>query len=191
MGKGLYGRRDINTVSIKHGHGFVIWFTGLPCSGKSTLAKLISKQLELLHIKVQVLDGDVIRSKLTSDLGYSEEDRNENIRRIGYVAKLLSENGINTIVATISPYSHARANLRKEIPNFIETYLRCDIDICANRDVNGLYKKAFAGEITNFTGVSDRYEPPKNPEIILDTGIESEDQSVGRVLGFLEDRGYC
>ena len=183
--------RQIKTVSVQQGQGFVMWFTGLPCSGKSTLAKLISRKLELLKVKVQVLDGDVIRAKLTSDLGYSEFDRNENIRRIGYVAELLSANGINTIVATISPYSDARANLRKEIPNFIETYLECDIAICAKRDVKGLYKKAFAGEITNFTGVSDRYEPPNNPELILQTGIESEDQSVVKVLDFLSDHGYC
>lgn len=181
---------EINNVFKKKEHGFVMWFTGLPCSGKSTLAKLISDRLASLNIEAQVLDGDVIRSKLTSDLGYSEHDRNENIKRIGYVAKLLTENGINTIVATISPYSQARSNVRKELSKFIEIYVRCDIDICAKRDVKGLYKKAYAGEIMNFTGVSDPYEPPENPEITLDTGMESEAQSVAKVLDFLTGHGY-
>src|SRR5512136_3088603 len=140
--------------------GFTLWFTGLSGSGKSTVARLVEKSLRERGMRVEVLDGDVVRTNLSKGLGFSKEDRDTNIRRIGFVCKLLSRNGVVAIAAAISPYREIRDELRRDIGCFVEVYARCPLDTLVERDVKGLYKKALAGEIANFTGVSDPYEPP-------------------------------
>src|SRR5215469_10729739 len=134
--------------------GFTLWFTGLPCSGKTTLAELVAKELEQRGRGVEILDGDVVRTKLTKGLGFSKEDRDENIRRIGFVCELLSKHGAIAISAAISPYRAVRDEVRSKIANFIEVYVAAPVEMCIQRDVKGMYKKALAGEITHFTGIS-------------------------------------
>lgn len=144
-------------------------------------------------MKVERLDGDIVRQHLTSDLGFTKEDRDENIKRVTFVAKLLSRNGVAVICSFISPYRERRARTRREIEegaDFIEVYVHCPLEVCADRDVKGLYEQAFAGEIDNFTGVSDPYEPPRNPEIICPTAEETVEESVSRVLAYLEENDY-
>ncbi len=170
--------------------GFTIWFTGLPCSGKSTLAQLLEKELAGLGVKSEVLDGDEVRKRLTRDLGFSKEDRDENIRRIAFVAKLLARNGTVAISAAISPYRAARDQARAEIGRFVEVYVKCPLEVCIARDVKGLYRRALAGEIQNFTGVSDPYEEPLNPEIVIETSQEDQEASVKRVLRHLHALGF-
>jgi len=170
--------------------GFVLWFTGLSASGKTTLAKAVERELIArgLH-DVQRLDGDIVRQDLTRDLGFSKEDRDENIRRITFVAELLSTNGVATMCSFISPYRNARANARARCRNFIEVYVECPMETLVERDPKGLYKKALAGEITGFTGVDDPYEAPEHPEIIVHTGTESIEESTRKILAFLEESG--
>jgi adenylyl-sulfate kinase len=170
--------------------GFTLWFTGLPSSGKSTLARRVEEELLARGRAVEVLDGDEVRMRLTKGLGFSKEDRDENIRRIAYVAKLLGRSGAVAITATISPYREIREEIRAEIDNFVEIYVDCPIETCIERDVKGLYKKALAGEIKNFTGVSDPYEPPAAPEITIRSADESEDESVAKILDALTKLGY-
>ncbi|MCH8316261.1 MAG: adenylyl-sulfate kinase, partial [Planctomycetes bacterium] len=167
-----------------------IWFTGLPCSGKSTLAKMLAEVLTSEGRRVETLDGDEVRQRLTKDLGYSKMDRDENIRRIGYVAKLLSRNGVVVVGATISPYREIRDEVRQEIGRFVEIYVKCDLEVCEARDVKGMYKKARMGEIANFTGVSDPYEPPLTPEITVETDKETAEESLRNILEALANLNY-
>src|SRR3989442_1340525 len=153
----------------RHMKGFTVWFTGLPCAGKSTLANLLYQELRRRGRKVELLDGDVIRTNLSKGLGFSKEDRDTNIMRIGFVADLLTRNGVVCIVSAISPYRNARNECRSNIKDFVEVYVHATVEEGAKRDVKGLYAKALAGEITGLTGVSDPYEPPASPEIYVDT----------------------
>lgn len=169
--------------------GFVLWFTGLSGAGKTTIARALEPILRERGLRVERLDGDVVRQSLTSDLGFSKEDRYENIKRVTFVAKLLSRNGVAVLASFISPYRDMREQVRREVTNFIEVYVSAPVEVCAQRDVKGLYAKAFAGEIPNFTGVSDPYEPPENPEIVLPTHEWTVDECVAAVLAYLEERG--
>ena len=168
--------------------GFTLWFTGLPCSGKSTLAELVGKELMRRGRSVEILDGDVVRTNLTKGLGFSKEDRDENIRRIGFVCGLLSKHGVVAISAAISPYRAVRDEVRLKTQSFVEVYVAAPLEVCIQRDVKGMYKKALAGEIKNFTGVSDPYEPPIHPEIVIDTQKETPEDSAARILQELERR---
>lgn len=171
--------------------GFTIWFTGLSCSGKTTISKKVEEKLrERGYDKIEILDGDIIRTNLSKGLGFSKEDRDENIKRIGFVCKLLSKNGIIAIAAAISPYRETRELIRKEIKNFVEVYCKCPMEVCIQRDVKGLYKKALKGEIKNYTGIDDPYEEPINPEIILMTDKETPEESANKVIEKLENLGY-
>jgi sulfate adenylyltransferase/3'-phosphoadenosine 5'-phosphosulfate synthase len=167
--------------------GFTVWFTGLSGAGKTTISVALEKILRARGVKVERLDGDVVREGLTRDLGFSKEDRDKNIERVTFVAKMLSRNGVGVLSAFISPYRAARDKVRAESTNFIEVYVSTPIEVCAERDVKGMYAKAFAGEIKNFTGVSDPYEAPENPEITIATVGETVEQSAARVIRYLED----
>jgi adenylyl-sulfate kinase len=171
--------------------GFTVWFTGLPCSGKSTLAVRLKEILNERGIhKVEILDGDVVRTNLSKGLGFSKEDRDINIRRIGFVCNLLSRNEAIAIAAAISPYRNIRDEVRKMIANFVEVYVKAPVEVLAERDVKGMWKKALAGEIKNFTGVDDPYEPPKDPEVIVETNKETVEESVGKIIKTLEELEY-
>lgn len=171
--------------------GFTLWFTGLSGAGKSTISQKVADELRRRGLKVEVLDGDVVRTHLSKGLGFSKEDRDINIRRIGWVCEVLSRNGVAAIGAAISPYREIRDEIRGKIERFVEVYVECPIPVLAERDVKGLYKKALAGELANFTGVSDPYEPPLNPEVTCYTdGRETPEQSAAQVLAKLEELGY-
>lgn len=170
--------------------GFTLWFTGLSGAGKSTLAERIEETLLERGVKVELLDGDEIRTNLSKGLGFSKEDRDTNIRRIGYVANLLARNGVVSITAAISPYKAIRDEIRSTIGNFVEVYCECNLDELERRDVKGLYKKARAGLIKNFTGVDDPYEAPESPEVRVDTAVEDEDESLDKILRYLETNGW-
>jgi len=170
--------------------GFTAWFTGIPCSGKTTIADRVADILREKGYKVERLDGDIVRKGLTSDLGFSKEDRDENIKRVTFVAKLLTRNGVAVLATFVSPYRERRAKTRQQIGSFVEVYTRCPVEVCMERDVKGMYEKALAGEIKNFTGVDDPYEEPENPELILDTDKESIDECAQRVLEKLGELGY-
>lgn len=167
-----------------------IWFTGLPCSGKSTIANRVAEILKNKGYKVEQLDGDVTREYLSKGLGFTKEDRDENIRRVGFVAKLLTRNGVFVTAAFVSPYREIRDEIRKEIGNFVEVYVKCPVEVCIERDVKGMYKKALKGEIKNFTGIDDPYEEPLNPEVIVETDKETVEESVGKVMRKLAELGY-
>jgi adenylyl-sulfate kinase len=169
--------------------GFTLWFTGLSGSGKSTLSERIYRRLLDSGAKVELLDGDEVRTHLSKGLGFSKEDRDTNIRRIGFVAELLSKHGVIAITAAISPYRETRDAVRARIGNFVEIHMDCPIAVLAERDVKGLYKKALAGEIPHFTGVSDPYEPPVSPELRVDSSSEDIAVSEERVWQLLKDRG--
>ncbi len=171
--------------------GFTIWFTGLSGAGKSTISAIIEQELLDRGHKVEVLDGDVVRTHLSKGLGFSKEDRDTNIRRIGWVCEVLTRNDVVAIAAAISPYRAIRDEARERIGRFVEVYVECPIGTLAERDVKGLYKKALAGEISSFTGISDPYEPPLNPEVICySDGRETPEQSAAKVIAKLEDLGY-
>lgn len=174
--------------------GFTLWFTGLSGAGKSTLSLPVAERLKHLGHRVEILDGDVVRTNLSKGLGFSKEDRDTNIRRIGFVANLLSRNGVVAITAAISPYRAIRDEVRAQVTGdgggFVEVFVRCPIDVLAERDVKGLYKKALAGEIKNFTGVSDPYEEPISPEVVVDSSTDTVDASVERILNKLLELGY-
>jgi adenylyl-sulfate kinase len=169
--------------------GFTLWFTGLSGAGKSTISQIIYRKLKEAGAKVEILDGDVVRTHLSKGLGFSKEDRDTNIRRIGFVCELLSRNGVIAIGAAISPYREIRDELRAKIENFVEVYVYCPLEVLIQRDAKGLYKRALAGEISQFTGVSDPYEPPLNPEVILDTSRETPEESAGKVWAKLQELG--
>lgn len=178
------------TRADRNGHrGVVVWLTGLSASGKSTLAMRVEQQLFEKGRQVYVLDGDNVRRGLSSDLGFLPEDRTENIRRIGEVAALFADAGVVVITAFISPYSADRALARKAAPDrFLEVYVKAPLALCEVRDPKGLYRKARAGLISDFTGVSAPYEPPETPELVIDTGAKSEDESVQDLVSFIEKR---
>ena len=170
--------------------GVTVWFTGLPCSGKTTISRLVFERLNRSGKKVELLDGDVVRQNLTKGLGFTTEDRNENIRRIGYVCRLLTRNGVVAISAAISPYRALREEVRGVIGSFLEIYVECPLDICIQRDIKGMYQRAISGELTHFTGVSDPYEEPLHPDLILHTNEETPEASARRVLALLAKSGY-
>ena len=170
--------------------GFTVWFTGLSGAGKSTLAEMLYHELRKRDVRVELLDGDVVRTNLSKGLGFSKEDRDTNILRIGFVANLLSRNGVACIVSAISPYREARNQCRAMIRDFVEVYVHATVDECARRDVKGLYAKAMAGEITGFTGVDDPYEQPQSPEIYVETMEQTPDESLQLILDRLGEMGY-
>ena len=169
--------------------GATLWFTGLSGSGKSTIARLVEAELRERDVRVEVLDGDVVRTNLSKGLGFSKEDRDTNIRRIAFVASLLSRNGVVAITAAISPYREIRDEARELMGDrFVEIFVKASVEECARRDVKGLYEKAFRGEIKEFTGVSDPYEEPLSPELVIDTESESPEESADRVLALIDER---
>ena len=170
--------------------GFTLWFTGLSGSGKTTASRLVEKELRARGYKVEMLDGDVVRENLSKGLGFSKEDRDTNIRRIGFVCELLTRNDVIAITAAISPYRAVRDENRSRIGRFVEVYAKCPIAVLAERDVKGLYKKALAGEIKNFTGIDDPYEEPLNPEVLIESDKETPAQSVAKIIAKLEAMGY-
>jgi adenylylsulfate kinase len=170
--------------------GFTIWFTGLPSAGKTTLARLLEQVLRQQGWRVAVLDGDEVRLRLSRGLSFSKADRDENIRRITYVAGVITRCGGVAITCAISPYRQLRDEARQEIGRFVEAYVKCPLEVCIARDVKGLYAKALRGEIPQFTGVSDPYEEPINPEIVVDTGRERPEESVAKILRRLQELGY-
>ncbi|MFL5654444.1 MAG: adenylyl-sulfate kinase [Ktedonobacteraceae bacterium] len=170
--------------------GFTIWFTGLSGSGKSTLSEVIEQRLKAHGRNVEVLDGDIVRTHLSKGLGFSREDRDTNIKRIGFVCGLLTRNGVVCISAAIAPYREARDWARREIGNFVEVYVKCPLEVCRQRDVKGLYKLVDEGKIKNFTGVDDPYEEPVHPELIVETDKETVEESVTRIFARLAELGY-
>ncbi len=171
--------------------GVTVWFTGLSGAGKSTIAERLLAVLREQGIKAELLDGDVVRTNLSKGLGFSKEDRDTNIRRIGFVSGLLTRNGVVGIVSAISPYREVRDEVREQIGHFIEVHVHASLDELVRRDVKGLYEKALKGEIQNFTGVSDPYEEPVNPEVVVNTEEETIEESLSKVLAALEDRGIA
>jgi adenylyl-sulfate kinase len=170
--------------------GFTLWMTGLSGAGKTTIAKILENELKGRGIRFERLDGDVVRESLTKDLGFSKEDRDKNIERVTFVAKLLSRNNVGVVCSFISPYTETRNMVRAETTNFIEVFVNAPLEICEQRDVKGMYKKARAGEIPNFTGISDPYEAPENPEIIVNTHEETPEQSSSQIIRYLEEKGF-
>lgn len=170
--------------------GVTVWFTGLSGAGKTTITRAVEQELRSRGLGIEILDGDVVRENLTKGLGFSKEDRDENIRRIGFVAQLLTRHGVIVLVSAISPYREVRDEVRQKTGDFVEVFVNAPLAVCEDRDVKGLYKKARAGEIKNFTGISDPYEPPLNPEVECRTDLETLEESVAKVLGTLEQLGY-
>lgn len=170
--------------------GVTLWFTGLSGAGKTTISAVIAQKLRDAGCKLEVLDGDIVRTNLTKGLGFSKEDRDTNVRRIGFVSNLLTRNGVIVIVSAISPYRAVRDELKEQIGSFVEIFVNAPVEECARRDVKGLYKKAIAGEIKQFTGISDPYEPPLSPEIECRTDLEELDESVEKVMSYLKEKGY-
>jgi adenylyl-sulfate kinase len=170
-------------------NGFTLWFTGLSGAGKTTISKLLEAELDKRRSRLEILDGDVVRENLSKGLGFSKEDRDTNIRRIAFVADLLSRNGVPVITAAISPYREIRREARDLMgERFIEVYVKASVETCAERDVKGLYEKAFKGEIKEFTGVSDPYEIPEHAEIIVDTENQEPEESAAQIIAYLEER---
>jgi adenylylsulfate kinase len=171
--------------------GFTVWFTGLPCSGKSTVAEVVAADLRRRGRFVEMLDGDEIRTHLSADLGFSKEDRDKHIRRIGWLCKVLNRNGAVAVASFVSPYREIRDLNREEIGRFVEVFVDCPVEVCAKRDVKGMYERAMKGEIPNFTGVSDPYEEPLNPEAVVHTDRETAEESAARVIQSIEELGYA
>ncbi len=170
--------------------GVTVWFTGLSGAGKTTINDALTAKLRDRGIKLEVLDGDIVRTNLTKGLGFSKEDRDENVRRIGFVSNLLTRNGVIVLVAAISPYRAIREEVRSRIGDFIEVHVSAPVEVCEERDVKGLYAKARSGEIKQFTGISDPYEEPMNPEVNCETHKETLEESVNKVIAKLEEMGY-
>jgi adenylyl-sulfate kinase len=184
---------DLSTAGSARGSvdrrpGVTIWLTGLSGAGKSTVSTLLAEALESAGRRVEVLDGDVVRTHLSAGLGFSRADRDTNVRRVGWVCALLNRHGVDAIAALVSPYREAREQLRAEIPSFVEVHMDCSLDVLVQRDVKGLYKKALAGEIANFTGVSDPYEPPLAPDLHLHTDAQGVGDSILEVIAALRER---
>ena len=193
MSSEIYAKEDMRTSNApKEGNtGFTLWMTGLSGSGKSTLAERLVPIFDERGLSVELLDGDVIRTHLSKGLGFSKEDRDTNILRIGWVADRLSAHGAAVITSAISPYAEIRDRIRAEMPErFVEVYVSCSVEECARRDTKGLYARAFAGEIENFTGVSDPYEPPENAEIVVETDQASIDACLEAIVSRLEELGH-
>ncbi len=170
--------------------GVTIWFTGLSGAGKTTISTAFAEKLRSQGYKLEILDGDIVRRNLTKGLGFSKADRDENIRRIGFVSHLLTRNGVIVLVSAISPYSEIREEVKQKIGDFVEVYVNAPLAVCEERDVKGLYKRARAGEIKNFTGIDDPYETPLNPSVECRTDIEELKESVEKVFNKLEELGY-
>jgi adenylylsulfate kinase len=170
--------------------GVTIWFTGLSGAGKTTITKALAEHLNQKDYSIEVLDGDVVRQNLTKGLGFSKEDRDENIRRIGFVANLLTKHGVIVLVSAISPYQQIRQEVREKIGDFVEVFVNAPLATCESRDVKGLYKKARAGEIKGFTGIDDPYEAPLDPEVECRTDLETLEESLSKVLTKLDNLGY-
>ncbi|WP_238134301.1 adenylyl-sulfate kinase [Calderihabitans maritimus] len=175
---------------MQEAKGFTLWFTGLSGAGKSTLAHLVAEELRRRGRKVEILDGDEVRENLSKGLGFSKEDRDTNILRIGYVARLLARNGVIAIAAAISPYRETREKVREANGDFVEVFVKCPLEECIRRDVKGLYQKALKGEIQQFTGISDPYEEPLNPEIVVETDRQEPEESAVLIISYLEEHGY-
>ncbi len=174
---------------IEH-KGFTLWFTGLPCSGKTVLADAVAKELRNQGMKVERLDGDIVRKSLTRDLGFSEEDRNMNIERVTFVSKLLTRNGVAVLASFVSPYNKIRDYSRKEIGNYILVYVKCSLEECENRDIKGMYAKARAGEIKDFTGIDHPFEEPDKTDIIVETDKQTLEESKNIILKALKEMDY-
>ena len=170
--------------------GFTIWFTGLPCSGKSTVSLLIAETIRKERGMVEIFDGDVIRTNLSKGLGFSREDRETNLNRIAFVCNLLTRNGVPNIAAAISPFENCREAAREMIGNYIEVYTEIPVEKCIERDVKGMYKKALAGEIKGFTGVDDPYDEPVDPEVVCHTADETPEESAAKIIQYLRDKGF-
>jgi adenylyl-sulfate kinase len=170
--------------------GVTVWFTGMSGAGKTALAVPLEEELRNRGLRVERLDGDIVRQGLTRDLGFSKEDRDKNIERVTFVAKLLTRNGVAVLCSFISPYREVRARVREQVGSFVEVYCYAPVETLIDRDVKGLYKKALAGEIENFTGISDPYEPPENPDVTIDSSTETVDESLAKILRKLEELGY-
>jgi len=170
--------------------GVTIWFTGLSGAGKTTITTAVAEYLTEHDYPLEVLDGDIVRENLTKGLGFSKEDRDENIRRIGFVSNLLTRHGVIVLVSAISPYREIRQEVREKIGDFVEVFVNAPLNVCEERDVKGLYKRARAGEIKSFTGIDDPYEPPLNPEVECRTDLEELSESIDKVLSKLQELGY-
>lgn len=170
--------------------GFTLWFTGLPCSGKSTLAARMAALFRAEERRVELLDGDLVRKSLSSDLGFSREDRDAQVRRVGWVAHLLCRNGVVAIVSLVSPYRAARENNRNLIRDYVEVYVRCPLEVCIQRDCKGMYRQALEGKIQRFTGISDPYEEPLHAELVVDASQLSEEECTDRIQMRLAELGY-
>lgn len=177
-------------MSKNDDQGFVIWLTGLPGCGKTTIAQGLLRELKARKVKVELFDGDEVRRNLSKGLGFSKEDRDTHNKRIIYVCQLLTQNGVSAIVSLISPYRSTRAYARENLRKFVEVYLKCSIEECIKRDPKGLYKKALAGEIKDMTGIQDPYEEPLNSEVVLDTEHDSSSKNVAKTIQKLEELGY-
>ncbi|MEC4893036.1 MAG: adenylyl-sulfate kinase [Oscillatoria sp. PMC 1051.18] len=185
----MYKSSRSTKVTVKQ-RGVTIWFTGLSGAGKTTISKIVAERLREQGYKIEVLDGDVVRQNLSKGLGFSKADRDENIRRIGFVSHLLTRNGVIVIVSAISPYREIREEVRERIKDFVQVYVNAPLEVCEDRDVKGLYQRARAGEIKGFTGIDDPYEPPLHPDVECRTDLEDISESVAKVFQKLEDLGY-
>lgn len=183
-----FTREEFMTTNNQH-PGFVLWMTGLSGAGKTTIALILMEELKKRGVKAERLDGDVVRESLTRDLGFTKEDRDKNIERVTFVAKLLSRNGVGCVCSFISPYQAVRDMVRANTTNFLEVYVDAPLEVVIERDVKGLYKKALNGEIPNFTGISDPFEAPKNPDIHVRTDQQTPEESAHYILGVLEEKG--
>jgi len=177
-------------IQLMQRRGVTVWFTGLSGAGKTTITRAIAEELRAKECQLEILDGDIVRENLTKGLGFSKEDRDINIRRIGFVAHLLTRNGVIVLVSAISPYREVREEVRKTVGDFVEVFVNAPLGTCEERDVKGLYKRARAGEIKQFTGIDDPYEPPLNPEVECRTDLEELSESVAKVMNKLEELGY-
>ncbi|MGB7521942.1 MAG: adenylyl-sulfate kinase [Spirulinaceae cyanobacterium] len=193
MGSVLLQRRVFNIWERNrkmNQRGVTLWFTGLSGAGKTTITQALAEKLRSMGCKLEILDGDIVRQNLTKGLGFSKEDRDENIRRIGFVSNLLTRNGVIVLVSAISPYREIRQEVKQKIGDFLEVFVNAPLNVCEDRDVKGLYKKARAGEIKGFTGIDDPYEAPKNPEVECRTDLEELSESVDKVLTKMKESGY-
>jgi adenylyl-sulfate kinase len=175
----------------KHVPGMTVWFTGLPGAGKTTLAHAVAGMLRRRGVdRLEILDGDVIRTTLSKGLGFSRQDREMNVQRVGFVCQALNRHDVVALAALVSPYREGRELMRKDIGRFVEVYVKCPLDVLVRRDPKGLYRKALAGEIRQFTGVSDEYEEPLHPDVVVSTDVETVEQSTQRIVSTLERLGY-